>query len=62
MTLWVSDDGNKIPILAESAVIVGSVRLELISYSGLLNPFSSKEGYISPKEYSNRRDTTGKPR
>ena len=45
MTLWISDDGNKIPILAESAVIVGSVRMELISYSGLLNPFSSKEGY-----------------
>jgi hypothetical protein len=43
MTLWVSDDGNKIPVLAESAVIVGSVRMELISYSGLLNPFSSKE-------------------
>ena len=62
MTLWISDDGNKIPILAESAVIVGSVRMELISYSGLLNPFSSKEGYIPAREYSNRRDTTGKPR
>jgi hypothetical protein len=62
MTLWVSDDGNKIPILAESAVIVGSVRMELISYSGLLNPFSSKEGYTQSKEYPNRRDSTGKPR
>ena len=62
MTLWISDDGNKIPILAESAVIVGSVRMELINYSGLLNPFSSKEGYIAVKSYSNRGDSTGKPR
>jgi hypothetical protein len=62
MTLWVSDDGNKIPILAESAVIVGSVRMELIGFSGLLNPFSSKEGYTSSAEFSNRGDSTGKPR
>jgi len=62
MTLWVSDDGNKIPILAESAVIVGSVRMELIGYSGLLNPFSSKEGYTHPGEFSNWKDTVGKPR
>jgi len=61
MTLWVSDDGNKIPILGESAVIVGSVKMELIGYSGLLNPFSSKEGYISSKEFSNWKDTVGKP-
>jgi hypothetical protein len=61
MTLWVSDDSNKIPILAESAVIVGSVRMELISYSGLLNPFSSKEGYIPSKEFPNWKDTVGKP-
>jgi hypothetical protein len=62
MTLWVSDDGNKIPILAESAVIVGSVRMELISYSGLLNPFSAKEGYTASREFTNWGDTTGKPR
>jgi len=61
MTLWVSDDGNKIPILAESAVIVGSVRMELISYSGLLNPFSSKEGYTTSRESPNWKDTVGKP-
>ena len=43
MTLWVSDDANKIPVLAESEVIVGAVKMELISYSGLLNPFTAKE-------------------
>ena len=62
MTLWVSDDGNKIPIMAESAVIVGSVKMELIGYSGLLNPFTSMIGYTPAKDYSNTRDTTGKPR
>jgi hypothetical protein len=43
MTLWISDDDNKIPVLAESAVIIGSVRMELIKYSGLRNPFSARE-------------------
>ena len=62
MTLWVTDDANKIPVLGESAVIVGSVRMELIGYSGLLNPFSSKEGYTHPGEFSNWKDTVGKPR
>ncbi|MDP4290910.1 MAG: DUF3108 domain-containing protein [Bacteroidota bacterium] len=62
MTLWVSDDNNKIPILAESAVIVGSVKMELIKFSGLLNPFSSREGYSTVKEYSTRGDSTGKVR
>jgi len=42
MTLWVSDDKNHIPIMAQSAVIVGSVKMELIQFSGLSNPFSSK--------------------
>lgn len=57
MTLWISDDDNKIPIMAESAVIVGSVKMELINYSGLLNPFSSKVGHVSGKEFSNIGDT-----
>lgn len=38
MTLWVSADENKVPILAESDVLVGDVRLELISYKNLANP------------------------
>lgn len=41
MTVWVTDDGNKIPLLAESEVIVGSVRLELIGYSNLAHPLKS---------------------
>lgn len=42
MTLWVTDDENKLPILAKSAVIVGSVKMELTGYSGLKNPIRSK--------------------
>lgn len=42
MTLWISDDENKVPILAESGILVGSVKLELHRYSGLRNPLSSK--------------------
>lgn len=39
--LWVSDDKNKIPIKAESEILVGKVKLELINYSGLKNPFTA---------------------
>ena len=42
MTLWISDDKNKIPILAQSGIIVGSVKMELTGYEGLKNPLSSK--------------------
>ena len=41
MDVWITDDKNRLPVLAKSAVIVGSVKLELISYSGLANPFTS---------------------
>ena len=41
MSLWVSDDQNRMPILAKSDVIVGSVKLELIEYTGLTNPVTS---------------------
>lgn len=42
MTFWISDDKNHLPILAQAAIIVGTVKLELIKYSNLLNPLSSK--------------------
>ncbi len=41
VTLWVSDDKNKVPVLAESEILVGKVKLELVSYSGLKNSFSA---------------------
>jgi hypothetical protein len=44
MDIWISDDQNRIPVLAKSAVIVGSVKLELIDYKGLANPVTSLIG------------------
>ena len=35
MTIWVSDDKNKIPLIIESPVSVGSVKAVLKSYKGL---------------------------
>ena len=35
MTLWVSDDANKLPLLIESPISVGSVKAVLKSYKGL---------------------------
>ncbi len=35
MELWVTDDRNKIPVMIRSAVIIGSVRIELVEYKGL---------------------------
>lgn len=42
MTLWISDDKNKIPLLIESEVIIGSVKMELLKFSGLRNPIASE--------------------
>ncbi len=42
MTLWVSDDKNRVPILAESGILVGSIKMELIKYNNLKNSLSSK--------------------
>jgi hypothetical protein len=42
MKLWVTDDQNKLPVLAKSEVIVGSVVMELTGFSGLRNPLESK--------------------
>ncbi len=42
MTLWISDDENKIPVLLESEIIIGSVKFELSGYKGLRNEFRAK--------------------
>ncbi|MFH1120616.1 MAG: DUF3108 domain-containing protein [Bacteroidota bacterium] len=42
MELWITDDLNRLPVMVKSAVIVGSVKMELIGYEGLKNPFSSR--------------------
>lgn len=42
MTVWVSDDDNRIVIRAEAKILVGSVKMDLDGYSGLANPITSK--------------------
>ncbi len=42
MTVWASRDQNKIPLLIESPVSVGSVKVVLKSYRGLRYPFTAK--------------------
>ncbi len=41
MFVWVSDDDNKIPIRVQSAIKVGSIKVDITSYSGLKNSFTS---------------------
>lgn len=38
MTIYVSDDENKIPILIKSDLLVGSVKVELVDYESLAAP------------------------
>jgi hypothetical protein len=37
MTVWVSDDKNKIPIRAQTEILVGSIKMDLVDFSGLAN-------------------------
>lgn len=43
VTLWITDDDNKIPIKMEASLAVGSLRAELETYKGLANEFNSKK-------------------
>jgi len=43
ITLWISDDENKIPIRVEASLAVGSLKVDLTSYKGLRNTFSAKK-------------------
>lgn len=42
LTLWVTDDENKVPIRAESEIFVGAIKMDLMQYSGLRNPVLAK--------------------
>jgi hypothetical protein len=41
MVLYITDDKNRIPVMAESALIVGKVKMELCGYKGLVNEVES---------------------
>ncbi len=42
MKIWVSDDQNRVPLIIESPVSVGSVKVVLKEYENLKHPLSSK--------------------
>jgi hypothetical protein len=41
MVAWVTDDLNRIPVRIESPLLVGSVKVDLMSYKNLRHPLSS---------------------
>jgi hypothetical protein len=41
MTVWVSDDANHIPLRVESAISVGSIKADMMSFQNLRYPFSA---------------------
>ena len=49
LKVWASDDKNHLPLLIESPISVGSVKVVLKSYSGLKYPLSAK---VAPDEGS----------
>lgn len=41
MTVWVTDDGNRIPVRIESPIVVGTVKVDLMGYQNLRHPLTS---------------------
>ncbi|MDI1234521.1 MAG: DUF3108 domain-containing protein [bacterium] len=41
MTIWVSDDDNKIPVRVKANIAVGSIKVDITSFSGLKNEFKA---------------------
>lgn len=42
LNVWITDDGNHIPVLAQAKVLVGSIKMELSDYEGLTNPIAKE--------------------
>ncbi len=43
LTVWVSNDENKIPIRLKASLAVGSLKADLEDYKGLKHPFKTKK-------------------
>lgn len=41
MTVWVTDDANHIPVRVESPIVVGKVKVDMMSYANLRYPLTS---------------------
>ncbi|MBS1581413.1 MAG: DUF3108 domain-containing protein [Bacteroidetes bacterium] len=42
LNVWITDDGNHIPVLAQAKVLVGSIKMELSGYEGLAHPIAKE--------------------
>ena len=42
LTVWISDDDNKLPIRIKASLAVGSIKADLDEYRGLKYPFKKK--------------------
>lgn len=40
LSVWITDDKNKIPILAKAKIWVGSIKAEVVEYKNLANPIA----------------------
>lgn len=43
LTIWISDDDNKVPIRIKASLLVGAIRADLDSFNGLKYPFKVKK-------------------
>jgi hypothetical protein len=41
MTVWVSDDPNRVVLRVESPIVVGKVKIDMMSYRNLKHPLTS---------------------
>lgn len=40
MTLWISDDANKVPVRLKTNLLVGSIKLDLVKFKNLVEPLN----------------------
>jgi len=40
LSIWITDDGNRIPIMAEAKILFGSLKMELTDYKNLAHPLA----------------------
>lgn len=43
LTVWISDDDNRIPVRIKASLLVGAIKADLDSYKGLKNPLKIKK-------------------
>ncbi|TDE46808.1 DUF3108 domain-containing protein [Flavobacterium rhamnosiphilum] len=43
LTVWISDDDNKLPVRIKASLAVGSIKADIDAYRGLKNPFKTNK-------------------